>query len=148
MGRNDISNPKGKNNWPRCKYKNHRNEKTQRKNLWIYLYLIHSNKLTNMNLIFICISKLSKTTAEFFGAKSLMNLYLHVLNSRKANNDLIQWAKIFLVSPNGEISMVLSNYSFFKYCHSSIKLFSIASCKVSDFYFFASFLYFSLYIFV
>ena len=54
-----------------------------------------------MNLIFICTSKLFKTTGEnqFLGAKSLMNLYLHFLNSRKANNDLIQWAKIFFCVP-------------------------------------------------
>ena len=44
--------------------------------------------------------------------------------------DIIQSAKILLISPKYEIIMVPSNHSSFQYCDSNIGLFSIAPCYV------------------
>ena len=42
----------------------------------------------------------------------------------------IQLAKIVLLPPKYEIIIMPSNHSFFQYCESNIRLFSIAPCKV------------------
>ena len=42
----------------------------------------------------------------------------------------IQSAKILLLPPKYEIIMLPFKYSFFQYCDSNIRLFSIAPCKV------------------
>ena len=62
--------------------------------------------------------------------------------------DNLKSAKILLVTQKYEIVIMLSLYSFFKYCDSNIGLFSIAPCKVFALNCFALFLVSALLLFL
>ena len=91
----------------------------KKKGVWNTFAVVHH--LTRQLILYYKISFVERRV-QFW-----MILYDHIL---VLVSIWINSTKILLVPPKGELTMVLSNFSFFQYCDSHIGLFSISPCKV------------------